>query len=214
MGSQEINRILPCRLPRKLCVIAPERTMPRKSLGERTAQDVSLDHYGIYRVERLGTEPCPESLQETFDLVHDSKILQMADFNARREQEDRRGIFDTDAAHDYDVRLKQRASDLSDRCNTSRMKDAPESTWVNLLLSRVFLPFDLDEEERLDTNRPFHHWYAARSLLPTLLMLSKSCLSAELPTGEPTNNHYFKHVKISSNASSYTSTWRIMPSGF
>ena len=169
--------------------------MPKKQVNGNTPKNLVLDDYGIYRVSSLETAPwCPDSLRRIFQLVTDSQCLQMTGFGARRQRDDRRGIFDTNAAHDYDMALKKRADDLADRCSDPVMMDRPECTWVQLLSTRVFIPFDRAEEEKLDTTRSFHHWYAATSPPLKKLMASKSCLPAQLPTTKPTNNPYVKHA--------------------
>lgn len=130
--------------------------MPKKQFKE-----VALYNYGILRVPSIEmAKACPESLQTIFKAVHDSKFLQMAHFGARPEREDRRGVFDTDAAHDYDLRLKQRALELAISCCDPSMIESPEADWASDLSTHVFLPFKRKEEEKLDIKRPFHHWYA------------------------------------------------------
>ena len=78
--------------------------MPRKQAGENIAKDVALDKYGIERVSSLEeAESCPESLRTIFKLVSKSENIREVDFGALPEREDRRGVFDTDAAHDYNM---------------------------------------------------------------------------------------------------------------
>lgn len=129
--------------------------MPRKK------SDVALDRYGVYRVPTLErADRCPESIHKILQLVCNSKNLQKKAFMAVPEQNRSRGDFDTNAAHDYNMRLVQRADELANRCCDPDMVDSPEIKWVQLLSPRVFLSFDRQEEEKLDDNRPFHHWYA------------------------------------------------------
>ena len=135
--------------------------MPRKHSGGNTVNDVGLDGYGIYRISSLDrADHCPKSVYKTFQLVNESRYLQMIPFLERPERKDRRNVFDTDAAHDYNLRLGLRAEDLANRCSDSDKQDASEMEWARLLSPRVFLSFDRQEEENSDTNRPFHHWYA------------------------------------------------------
>ena len=135
--------------------------MPRKQSDGNAGNDVALDRYGIYRVLSLDrADHCPESVHRIFQLVYNSKSLRMTPFVARPERNDSRSVFDTDAAHDYNMTLGQRADELAIRCGDPDMMDSPETKWLQLLSTRVFLSFDRQEEEILDTKRPFHHWYA------------------------------------------------------
>ena len=123
--------------------------------------DGALDQYGFYRVPSLDrADHCPESVHKIFQLIQDLKYLRTLHFLARAERTDSRSVFDTNAAHDYNMTLGLRAEDLAHRCCDPDLMDAPEDEWVQLLSPRVFLTFDRREEEELDTNRPFHHWYA------------------------------------------------------
>ncbi len=135
--------------------------MPRKQSGGNTDNSVPLDRYGISRVPTLDrADNCPGPVYKTFRLVCSVKTLQMTHFMAVPEWKDSQSVFDTHAAHDYDMTLGLRAEELAGRCCDPDMMDSPEITWVQLLSPRVFLSFDRQEEEKLDTNRPFHHWYA------------------------------------------------------
>ena len=135
--------------------------MPRKQSAGNDDNDVALDRYGIYRVPSLDrADHCPESVYKTFQLVYRSKNLQMTHFIALPERKDSRSVFDTRAAHDYNMTLGRRADELARRCCDPDMMDSPEIKWVQLLSPRVFLSFDRQEEEKLDENCPFHHWYA------------------------------------------------------
>lgn len=151
--------------------------------------DVALDKYGIYRISSLGRAPhCPEAVRKVCQLVYDSKDLRIDHFVARPEGSDSRSVYDTNAAHDYDMKLGSRACELADRCGDPDMMDSPEVKWVLLLSQRVFLLFDRQLEEKLDDNRPFHHWYATYMSTADRLMHFKSCLPPPLPTKEPANN--------------------------
>ena len=55
--------------------------------------------------------------------------------------------------------LKKRAEDISSICNDPDLVEDLEVTWVREMMP-VFLVFDRRREERLDSDRPFHHWYA------------------------------------------------------
>ena len=138
--------------------------MPRKQYDGNTTKALTLDEYRIYRVSLSNAESCPESVRKIFELVSQSKNIREAHFGVRREREDCRGIFDTNAAHDYNMRLRKRACDLARLCEKSRMKDMSEATWVMRLFPLVFLPFDRIQEEELDEVRPFHHWYSTLPL--------------------------------------------------
>ncbi len=146
-----------------------------KNLSEK----VALHNYDIDRVPNIeSAKACPESLQIIFKVVYNSKTLQIAHFGSGPDREDRRGVFDTDAAHDYDVRLMKRASDLMICCCDPSMIQSSEAEWMSDLSRLVFLPFRRKDEEQLDIKRPFHHWYSTVPFQSTKLMRSKSCLPA------------------------------------
>ena len=59
---------------------------------------------------------------------------------------------------------------------------------MNKMLPIDGLPFDRTVEERLDANRPFHHWYATTTLLRPVLRIVKSCLSLSFSSGQSPNH--------------------------
>ena len=123
-----------------------------------------------------------------FDLVYKSQFMQISRFAAPLNEDGSNSPYDTRSGQDYDMLLKKRAEDISSICNDPDLVEAPEATWVRIMLPRVFLLFDRKAEERLDRDRPFHHWYAATMSLRYMLMAKKSCLSASLSTWKTTNN--------------------------
>ena len=105
-------------------------------------------------------ESYPESIYKTFQLIHNSKNLQKDHFLEHPKENGRQSKFDTNAAHDYNLTLAKRANELQDSCGNPDMFDSPKIEWVQLLVSQVLLSFDRQKEEKLDAQRPFHHWYA------------------------------------------------------
>lgn len=158
--------------------------------NENGDQARALDNYGIYRVESYGGCPmtCPPATKSVFKLVYKSQFMRISQFAAPPSEDGSTSPYDTRSGKDYDLLLKKRAEDVSWRCNDPDSVEAPESTWVRDLLPRVFLPFDRKEEERLDRDRPFHHWYATTLSYRHMLMSKKSRLSASLSTWESTNH--------------------------
>lgn len=152
-------------------------------------QASALDSYGIYRVESYGgcPETCPPAMKSVFELVYKSQFMQISQFAAPPREDGSKSPYDTKSGHDYDMLLKKRAEDMSSICNDPVLVEAPEVKWVRKMLP-VFLVFDREEEERLDRDRPFHHWYATPMSFRYMLMAKKSCLSASLSTWESTNH--------------------------
>ena len=170
--------------------------MPPKSLEqsanptESNEQASALDRYGIYRVESYGRcpETCPPAMKSLFKLVYKSQFTQILQFAAPPSEDGNKSPYDTRSGEDYDMLLKKRAEDISSICNDPDLVEVSEATWVRNMLPKVFLLFDRKAEERLDMDRPFHHWYAAMMSFKYMLMAKKSCLSASLSTWELTNH--------------------------
>lgn len=147
--------------------------------SKKPRKEVALHNYDIYPLPNIeSAKDCPESLQIIFKVVHSSKTLLEAHFGSRPYREDLRGVFDTNAAHDYNIQLKKRASDLTICCCDPFMIQSSEAEWMSDLSRLVFLQFRRKEEEQLDIKRPFHHWYSTVPFQSTKLMRSKSCMPA------------------------------------
>ena len=160
-------------------------TNSKKSSDQANA----LDRYDIYRVESYDGCPfhCPPAMKSVFELVYKSQFMQISQFAAPPREDGSKSPYNTKSGHDYDMLLKKRAEDLSSICNDPVLVEALEVKWVRKMLP-VFLVFDREEEERLDRDRPFHHWYATPISFRYMLMAKKSCLSASLSTWESTNH--------------------------
>ena len=148
--------------------------MGRDSSGRK---EVTLEDHNIYRIpnfERIGE--CPRSVKDIMQLVYSSKNLQEDSFLALPSSGDNLSDFDTNAARAYDRELADRAHDLKHICCDPEIMDKAEVEWISVLLP-VFLFFDRSKEEKLDNNRPFHHWYVLLCPLWTRLMTPKVLLA-------------------------------------
>lgn len=139
----------------------PKSPVQSANLDECSDRASALDNYGIYRVESYGECPrtCPPAMKSVFELVFKSQFMQISQFAAPPSEDGSKSPYDTRSGEDYDMLLKKRAEDISSTCNDPELVEAPETTWVRDMLPRVFLLFDRKAEERLDRDRPFHHWY-------------------------------------------------------
>lgn len=140
----------------------PKSPVQSANLNECRDHASALDSYGIYRVESYGRCPktCPPAMKSAFELVFKSQFMQISQFAAPPSEDGSKSPYDTRSGEDYDMLLKKRAEEISSICNDPDLVEAPEATWVRDMLPRVFLLFDRRAEERLDRDRPFHHWYA------------------------------------------------------
>ena len=167
----------------------PKAPVPLANAKKSNDQPSGLDSDGIYRVESYGGCPktCPPAMKSIFELVYKSQFMQISQFAAPPSEDGSKSPYDTTSGNDYDMLLKKRAEDMSSICNDPDFVEAPEVKWLRKMLP-VFLVFDRETEERLDTDRPFHHWYATPMSFRYMLMAKKSCLSASLSTWESTNH--------------------------
>lgn len=168
----------------------PKFPVQSATSNEKSDQAKSLDELGIYMVKSYDgcPETCPPAIRSVFKLVYRSQFMHISQFAAPPSEDGSKSPYDTRSGQDYDMLLKKRAEDLSSICNDPDLVEAPETTWVRDMLPRVFLLFDRKAEERLDRDRPFHHWYATTMSFRCMLMAKKSCLSASLSTWESTNH--------------------------
>ena len=165
----------------------PKSPVPLAKSRRISDQPSGLDSDGIYRFESYGGCPktCPPAIKSVFELVYKSQFMQISQFAAPPCEDGSKNPYDTKSGDDYDMLLKKRAEDMSSICNDPDLVEDPEATWVREMLP-VFLVFDRKAEERLDRDRPFHHWYATLMSFRYMLMAKKSCLSASLSTREST----------------------------
>lgn len=162
----------------------PKSPVPLAKSNKKSDEARALDSYGIYRVENYNwcPETCPPAIRSVFELVYKSQLMPISQFAAPPSEDGSRSHYDTKSGEDYDMLLKKRAEDISSLCNDPSLVEVPEVTWVRTMLQPVFLVFDRRTEERLDNDRPYHHWYATTILFRYMLMAKKSCLSASLST--------------------------------
>ena len=120
------------------------------------------DSYGIYRVENYDWSPetCPPVMRSIFELVYKTQLMPISQIATPPSEDGSKSVYDTKSGEDYDMLLKERAEDISSICNDPELVEDPELTWVRTMLEPVFLVFDRRAEERLDNDRPYHHWYA------------------------------------------------------
>lgn len=171
----------------------PKQKQKQKPRGN-PSRDIERD-YGVFQVPYLGAaQNCPETIRNMFKSVEGSKYLTMDYFGNLPEREGFRGVFDTNAAHDYNMELKKRAEELHNRCTKPKMVDAPEKKWVDTFATRVFLRLDCSEEENVDAERPFNLWYFNMLLLCIELINRKSCLPSLFSTRKPANHRYFQYA--------------------
>ena len=168
----------------------PKSPVPLASSNKKSDEACPLDTYGIYRVGNydLCPETCPPAVKSVFELVYKSQLMPISQFAAPPSEDGSRSHYDTKSGEDYDMLLKKRAEDISSICNDPSLVEAVEVTWVRTMLESVFLVFDRRTEERLDSYRPYHHWYVTTISFEYMLMTKKSCLSAPLSTWESTNH--------------------------
>ena len=146
----------------------------------------ALDSYGIYRIENYNwcPETCPLAVKSIFELIYKSQFMPISQMATPPSEDGSRSHYDTKSGEDYDMLLKKRAEDLSSICNDPSLVEVKELTWVRIMLEPVFLVFERRAEEKLDKDRPYHHWYATTISFRYMLMAKKSCLSASLSTWE------------------------------
>lgn len=98
--------------------------MAPKQSGKNAGKAVALDGYDIYPVPSLDRAfDCPESVRKIFQLIHDTKNLQLEQFVERPKEDGSRSVFDTEAAHGYNSWLGRRANLLADCCCDPDMMD-------------------------------------------------------------------------------------------
>ena len=171
-------------------IMPPKAPAPLANSSKKSDEARALDSHGIYRVENYDwcPETCPPAMKSIFELVYETQLMPISQIATPPSEDGSRNYYDTKSGEDYDMLLKKRAEDISSMCNDPDLVEDPELTWVRTMLEPVFLVFDRRAEERLDNDRPYHHWYATTISFRYMLIGKKSCLSASLSTWESTNH--------------------------
>ena len=143
-------------------IMPPKSPVPLANPNKKSDEARALESYGIYKVQSYDgcPETCPPAMKSVLKLVSESQFRRISQFAAPPSEDGSKSHYDTKSGEDYDMLLKKRAEDISSICNDPSMEGAPEKTWVRKTLQPVFLVFDRSAEEKLDSDRPYHHWYA------------------------------------------------------
>ena len=126
---------------------------PNKKRPTRPSLSAALNF-----VDRLSFHPnldvmedCPESLKPILLLINRTR-LGHEDLHPQLEGQR------LNARHLYDKQLMWRAQELSRECSGMGMNHNSEAEWQSFMAPHAFLSLNNKDEERTNSERPYHHW--------------------------------------------------------
>ena len=138
--------------------------IPNENTGSSPTgkEPVAMKDLGIhvehYSSEDSGRYSNSEMVQQLFKLVRDSKNIRARMFGRRLRGKDTQCDSENKAERSYDLNLRKRASELARNCNETKMCDAFEAEWIQLLSPRVFRPFIRSEDDNGYGGAQAHYW--------------------------------------------------------